>query len=286
MVKTTALSPLGNDATSTASWGWSSSGRGGASGSWGWSGCACGGWADGSDQGGGWSSGGRSADGGRGGNWWVGSGGSRLPDRWAGDRVGSWLWEVNIDENSGVSRLVTSWELDSWPWGSVSTVNNVDLRTAHVVLRPVRRSRSVETDVLKTEKVLARWSVLWNGKVPWTRGHVPVKSVRVDGGGAELENLEPVSVTVPGRDVGSRWSLSEVGHVWARVDDSLIGRESNLGTGSYGEGLTSSRWVDVAANGFESDIFNWAVVVDWSPLADILELGSWLSIDVESGETV
>jgi hypothetical protein len=70
------------------------------------------------------------------------------------------------------------------------------------------------------------------------------------------------------------------------MNDSLISRESDLGAGGDLQGFFSRRWVDVAANGLESDILDWPVVVDWSPLADVLELSSGLSIDVESSETI
>jgi len=144
----------------------------------------------------------------------------------------------------------------------------------------------METNVFESEKVLAGWGILWNGKVPWACGVVPGDTGSINLFGSKLEDLEPVSVSIPGRNVGTGRGLGQVGHVWTRVGNSLISRESKLGTGGDLQGLLCGRGVDVASNRLSSDIFNWTVAVDWSPLADILEFSSSLSGDVESSETI
>lgn len=70
------------------------------------------------------------------------------------------------------------------------------------------------------------------------------------------------------------------------MKNSLIGRETNLRASRDSEGLFCSRGVDIAADRLESDILNWTVVVNWSPLANVLELAGSLAVDVQSSETI
>lgn len=225
-VLATALVPLGDANAGTTGWDWAggssgwtdgdrgggwTNGGGGRGGGGGWTNGGRGGgsgWASAGDQSG-WGSSGAGGHGGGGGaaGDWSGSGRTRRPNLWTRNDVAGWDWVVDVDEDSWVRGLVSSWELDGWARNSVSSVDNVELGTAHVVLSTVHSSSGVEPNVLESQKVASAGGILWNVKVPWASGVVPGNARAGDGGSTELKDLEPVSVSVPAADVNTRWSL-------------------------------------------------------------------------------
>lgn len=83
------------------------------------------------------------------------------PDSWAGESVALGVVPL-VEGNAGVVGLVNTRNLHSRPRSSGTAALNLELEALHVELR-LADMALVETNVLHTNEVLARWDVLLNG---------------------------------------------------------------------------------------------------------------------------
>lgn len=85
------------------------------------------------------------------------------PDSWAWDGVGGRNGPVELEEDTWVLGVVSTWDSDLGAWVAAATAGDVDLSAGEVELGTSDLSGAVQADVLDAEKVLAAGGVFGDG---------------------------------------------------------------------------------------------------------------------------